>query len=102
MTSDAPVRKPSSPSLAAVGAREAPKLSPEAADSLMRTLGAKAATMDITLEQLLTEMSRQTVLMRALKHDHEIVAATVEKLSTDQHIIKELLTEVLARLPAPA
>ena len=102
MSSDVPVKK-SSPALSAVPTQEPEisKFSPEAVESLLRSLGAKTATMDLTLEQILTEMSRQTVLMRGLKYDHEVTSATVENMSKEQGIIKSLLTEVLARLPEP-
>ena len=103
MSSDAPVKKPSSPSLQAV--REVQRemgFSPEAVKSLLMSTGAKVTVLDQMIDKMSTEMARQTVLLRGVRHDQEIMAASVVKMEREQQVIKGLLGEILGRLPEPA
>jgi hypothetical protein len=102
MSSDVPVKKPSSPSLQAVRPqKEEPGFSPDAIKSLLMSTGAKVTVLDESLDRMATEMARQTVLIRGIKHDQEINSAIVVKMEREQHVIKGLLGEILARLPEP-
>jgi hypothetical protein len=94
-----PSKNPSSPSLAAVRSEE-PRLDPNALDVLVKKLSAKTEVTNRTVEQISEHLSEQAVLLRSMRHDLGVMGAQVDKVARDQSVIKDLLAEVLSRLPS--
>jgi len=102
-----PKKVESSPALTAVpphsqdyngGGGDVP-LTPDMLTGVVRRLITKVEVSNASTEKIVAAFYEQGVVIRAMRHDVGVMASQVDRVLHEQSIIKELLTEVLDRLP---